>query len=135
MYRWGVVPQVEETEELSDPHEIVEHLRVAVEGEEAVTLRQSELDVLKMYLKGNTPARLYVPTADGKMTFVDVHCAKTTIGDYVIPWRSESLHDLLLDHRTYLKPRGHDRVYFRDVRELYFGHTKAFVVCTPVEAP
>ncbi len=54
-----------------------------------------------------------------------------TIGNYILPWRDESIEDIMLDPDTYLKPAGAPRVYFLNVQELYYGDRKVFMICSP----
>lgn len=110
-------------------------IREAIESKETVEIRATDLDALRFYEANQKPARLYysVP-ADGdkrKTTFVNVTYAKTPIGNYMIPWTSEDIFDLMLDPDTYLKPDGEPRVYFGDIGELFYGENKAFMVCKP----
>jgi hypothetical protein len=76
-----------------------------------------------------------VPNPDnpGKTVGIPVEYCKTRLGEIVIPWTSESINDTILDDRTYLKPVGEDRIYFADVRELFHGGHKAFMVCEPAK--
>lgn len=107
--------------------------RVREEGEEEL-IKDTDLDIVAHYVRGQEKGRLYVATVkNGKpsTTYVDVHFYKTKLGEYVLPWRDENLRDLLLDPTTYLKPTGGERVYFADVRDLYFGEQRTFVVCSP----
>ena len=110
-------------------------IREAIESKETVEIRATDLDALRYYEANQKPARLYysVP-ADGdkrKTTFVNVQYAKTPIGNYMIPWTSEDIFDLMLDEGTYLKPNGEPRIYIADIAELFYGENKAFMVCTP----
>jgi hypothetical protein len=74
---------------------------------------------------------LEVTTADFSITY-----GRTAIGDYIIPWRSESIRQEMTNGMTYLTvedPPGalKNRVFFKDTREIYYGDTKAFMVCSP----
>ena len=105
----------------------------AVESEEAVEIRATDLDIVTQYLASRKKAKLHVPNPEDpeKTVGIQVEYCRTRLGEVVIPWTSESINDTLLDERTYLKPVGEDRIYFADVRELFYGDHKAFMVCDP----
>jgi len=132
--RWGMeVPESLPPEK--DRRIALSNIRESVEALETVTIRITDLDALKEYQQNAQEGRLYYSSAK-KTAFVDVTFYRTTIGNYVIPWTSEDIYDLMLDENTYLKPMGGERVYFSDVSELYYGEQKAFIVCRPaVEGP
>lgn len=135
MKRWGFLLDVEPggPSEISAT-EVAQNILDAVESEEAVELRSTDLDIIKAYLSSRRKARLHVPSPDeeDKTVGIPVDFCVTKMGEVVIPWTSEAIHDLLLHENTYLKPVGEERIYFADVRELFYDDHKAFVVCTPV---
>lgn len=135
LQRWGFLLDVQPggPEEISAA-DIAQNILDAVESEEAVELRSTDLDIIKEYLKSRKKARLHVPdpAGDKKTVGIPVDYCLTQMGEVVIPWTSEAIHDLLLDEETYLKPIGEERIYFADVRELFYDDHKAFVVCTLV---
>lgn len=111
-------------------------IREAIEGKEMVEIRTTDLDAIRFYGENQKPGRLYYSVPSGttrKTTFVNVHYAKTPIGNYMIPWRSENIFDLILDEGTYLKPDGEPRVHFAHVTELFYNEHKAFMVCVPLK--
>jgi hypothetical protein len=131
--RWGVeIP--DDCQENDDPAAALEDIREAVEAPETVELRMTDLDALSYYSKHEVYGRLYFER-NGETTFTVISYAKTPVGHYLIPWTEEgsSIHSLMLDESTYLKPAGEERVYFMDVSELFYGEKKAFMVCVPVE--
>lgn len=134
LQRWGFALDLQPGKEpLISAAEIAQKILDAVESEDSVELRSTDLDIIKEYLKSSSKARLHVPSPDDvkKTIGIPVEFCRTSLGDIVIPWTSEAINDLLLDERTYLKPTGEARIYFADVRELFYGDKKAFVVCTP----
>lgn len=138
--RWGMdLPETVEVE--PDRQTALAEIRESIESSETVVVRETDLDALKNYDKDCARGRLYYSVPDyskpteqraRKTTFVDVTYAKTTIGNYLIPWTDEDTFDLMLDEGTYLKPAGEERVHFDNVSELFYGEQKAFMICTPV---
>ena len=112
---------------------VAQRIMEAVESEEAVEIRATDLDIVTQYLASRKKAKLHVPNPEDpeKTVGIQVEYCRTRLGEVVIPWTSESINDTLLDERTYLKPVGEDRIYFADVRELFYGDHKAFMVCDP----
>lgn len=113
---------------------IAQMILEAISDGDAVELRSTDLDIVHEYLKSSKRARLHVPNPEpgGRDTIgISVEYCLTKMGEVVIPWTSESINDTLLDPLTYLKPVGEDRIYFADVRELFYGDHKAFMVCVP----
>jgi len=132
--RWGFALDLEPGKEpVVSAGEIAKRIIDAVESEEAVELRSTDLDIVKEYLSSRQKAKLHVPNPDdeAKTVGIPVEFSFTKMGEVVIPWTSEAINDMLLDERTYLKPLGKSRIHFSDVRELFYGDHKAFVVCTP----
>lgn len=112
---------------------VVARIQEALEGPEAVSIRDTDLDAVSKFLNDKQSGKLHlpVPEDENKTTGVPVEFYITKFGEYLLPWKSEGIQTLLTDRRTYLKQAGKPRVYFEDVRELFYGGKKAFVVCTP----
>lgn len=112
---------------------LAQQILEAMESEDAVEMRSTDLDIIKEYLSSRKRAKLHVPDPEneGKTVGIPVEYCLTKMGEVVIPWKSESINDMLVNDDTYLKPTGEARIYFADVRELFYDDHKAFVVCTP----
>lgn len=136
MTRWGLpLVTVDESQVARSPEQVVRRIQEALEGEDVIRLRDTDLDMIRYYLTEQKPGRLHV-----EETSFDVFFCRTKLGEYVIPWKSESIQDMMVDPKTYLsfseKTDGasvRHKVFFSDVRELYFGDTKAFMVCEKLE--
>lgn len=127
---WGLpIEMVEATEVLDTPEAIVGRIQEALEGEDLVKIRDTDLDVLRCYLTSQKQGMLRI-AGDDEAANIEVSYCVTPMGEYVIPWRSESIREYMTDPRTYLKVDG-SKIGFSDVRELFFGEHKAFMVCTP----
>lgn len=129
MQHWGLPVRFMEVPiaVLKTPDQVVDYIRQAVEGDDAVKIRDTDLDVLAHYLKDQRQGKLYIydPEADST-TSATVTYSVLPSGRYVIPWTDESISDLLTYPRSYLKV-GTEKVRFDDVEELFFGGVKAFV--------
>ena len=137
MHRWGMLPRdVTEPPDTVDPEQAIIFIQEALEAEDQVSLKKTDLDILRVYLGGKNQhkGRMVIidPDTEAKSSKNVAFC-KMPGKRYVIPWLSDSALDLLVNNHSYLsyreegdeKPR---RVYFLDVRELYFGDVKAFMV-------
>lgn len=115
--------------------DVITRIQEALEGSDVVAMRDTDLDAARQFLVSRKRGKLHVPVheEDDKIISLAVDYCVTNMGEYLMPWKSEGIQSLLTDKRTYLKPLDKPRVYFSDVRELFFGDQKAFLVCTPRE--
>jgi len=136
--RWGFpldVTTEERSGVLKSRDEIIYALQEALESSEQVEMPETDLDLLRFFLNptNQREGRLVLRSGDEKVITKILYSVAAT-GDYIIPYRSESITDLLTNHDSYLlastdgRPR---RVYFANVREVYYGEKKAFLVSTP----
>ena len=133
--KWGLLTTVAEVQNFKDPEIIVNRIREALEGDELVELRSTDLDLIRHYLNSRLKGKLHVPNPENeeKMVALPVEYCVTKMGEYVIPWTSDGIQDLLLHDKTYLKIMEGTKIRFSRVRELYYDSKKAFVVCAPME--
>lgn len=127
------------TETLQPPSELAPDMTVqkiceaideAIQSEGYVLTRETDLEVVTQYLKTMEKGSLHVVLEDGSKSGFEVHAGRNPIGEYIIPWRSDNIVDVLTNGETYLK-MGKEKIYFSSARELFYGPHKAFVVCTP----
>lgn len=133
--QWGYLPEEATTVQPVDDNIVVQNIQEAIESGDVVTIKESDLDAIKGYLKNKKSGKLHLPNPDeeGKTVPISVKYSLTKFGEYVIPWNSHTISDLMVEEGAYLKPVGEPRVHFVDVRELYYGDHKAFMVCVPRE--
>jgi hypothetical protein len=84
----------------------------------------------------NRSSGTLVIKVDGSRSSIPLAFCRTILGEFVIPWKSESIYDLMISGDTYLRYKEDGKTvkaYFTDVREVFFGETKAFMVCTSPE--
>lgn len=118
---------VEEPKTLEEAATLVSE---ALQSEGYVLMRETDLAVLKQYVETMQRSILHLVPDESSEGDIDVTFGRTPLGEYIIPWRSESIRDMMTNGVSYLIDGGH-RVFFNDVRELFFGPEKAFMVCKP----
>lgn len=135
MHRWGMlVEPLDEGGAYDTPEAITEAIQEVVDRGETVKLRDTDLDIIKQYINNQQAGRLYLKDEEtGQRANAATFYCRTRLGEYVIPWRSESIVDLLIEPHSYLKTEDGEKVHFSDVRELFFGDEKAFMVCEASE--
>lgn len=101
----------------------------ALEREEYVLVRETDLEVMRQYASSSATGVLHIES-DGDITSFAVTFGRTKLGDYIIAWKGESIKELMTNGTTFLL-YNMEEIYFQDVRELFFGEQKAFMVCKP----
>lgn len=130
MKRWAP-PSLDPDAMVEEPKSLEEAAALigdAIQSEGYVLMRETDLEAVRQYIEGTQRSLLHIELDDGTQEDIEVTFGLTPIGEYIIPWRSESIRDTMTNGLTYLV-HGQAHVYFKDVRELFFGATKAFMVC------
>lgn len=131
MRKWGFptdeIPKVV----AEDPDDVAQLLEQALSEEGYLLRKETDLDLLTRYAETKDKGLLCVDDGAGATAEFPVTFGRTFLGHYVIAWRSESIRDLMTNGLTHLKIKDGHSVYFREVRDLYFGDSKAFMVCEP----
>jgi len=110
--------------------EFVEQVEQALESEDMVIVRETDLAALEQYLTTQRVGELAV-ISDGEAVKFPITYGRTTTGEYIIAWRGEAITALLTNGLTFLLEMDDTQVFFKDVRDLFFGETKSFIVCMP----
>lgn len=134
--RWGTLdPSVMQETQLTSVDAIVERIRESMESDDALELRDTDLDAIRVFADNSRRGRMYLPDEEARsgLRHSDVQYCVTAMGEYLVPFQSEEVRDLLLHPRAYLKPPGELPVHVADIRELYYGDRKMFMVCTPAK--
>lgn len=108
-------------------------IRDVLEGRGLVLTKETDLSVLQQYLNTQKMGELHVESDVDTAADFPVSFGKTTLGDFILPYRGDDIRDLLLNGKSYLKTEVEGFAslhYFKDVREVFFGDVKAFLVCT-----
>ena len=101
----------------------------ALQTEQYVLMRETDLSVVQKYIQEPKRAVLKY-LADGAEADIDVTYVNNALGEYVFAWKGESISAAMTNGETHLVVDD-VAVYFMNVRELFFGEQKAFMVCQP----
>jgi hypothetical protein len=128
--RWGFLPpgEIPDIPTPTNPEQLTANLEYALQQEDLVIIRETDLESLKHYLSTMRPGTLHVVNGDTSGD-VTVMYGVNNFGEYILPWTSDGIEDILTNGETYLIDESKTRVYFSSVRELFYGEVKAFVVC------
>jgi len=138
--RWGAPIEVPEIlpETPKDMESAARAIEEALQSEGQVLTRETDLEVLHQYLNTQTQGVLHVEidAADDMVNSADIPVSfgVTPNLEYIIPYRSESITEEMTNGLTYLRrydDTSGPKIFFSSVRELFFGETKAFLLCTP----
>lgn len=116
---------------IEDVAQIIEEV---MQSEGYAVTRSTDLEVLPQYLATQQSGTLHVsiyttdPTVESEAD-IQIIFGRTTLGDYIIPWKSESIAAEITNGFCYLRTAEGD-IFFSGVQELFFGDHKAFMVCT-----
>lgn len=94
-----------------------------------VVVRETDCDAITRFLATMTEASLHVEI-DGQVADIPMEVGQLISGEFLLPWCSDSISDVMTDGNTYLEVGGR-RVFFGSVRELFYGDHKTFIACTP----
>lgn len=126
--RWGVPVPEKTCDESPDPMLVPSLLEHAMQQEEYVQIKETDLEVLQQYLKTQQQGKFYLDIEDEG---IPITYGRTLMGEYILPWQtSKDLVELITSVGTFLEtPLG--TVRFKDARDLYYGDRVAFVICLP----
>src|SRR3972149_4268245 len=115
LQKWGLPVSLPEVAPYEDREAAVQAIQEAIEDPGQVEVKQTDLDCLNQYLETRTEGKLHVVSGTEKATF-PISFGRTLMGEYIIPWRSNSIVELMVNGDTYLMD-GKKKIYFQDVRE------------------
>lgn len=130
--RWGMaVDELPLEQKPTSAAELIEALERALQDEGLVMERLTDLEAVKCYLSTQKIGTLHVEV-DGEQADFQVVYGRSELGEYLLPWKGESVAEEMTNGLTYLTPEGSDdKIYFSNLRELFFGNQKSFMACTP----
>lgn len=139
--RWRAPIDVPEV--LPTPPETLEEAAAAIsqalESEGFVMTRETDLGVFQQYLASQQVGTLCVHTDLNTAAIFPVSYGKTQLGEYIFPYRSEDIRDMMVNGQTYLSllggspgahPTNTTHIFFKDMRDVFYGSVRAFIVCT-----
>lgn len=134
-HKWGLAHNAPKGPVPMDKETLLQQIEAALDSEDAILLRETDLSVLQQYLATQKVGVLEV--FDPEPVSIQVIYGLLGTGELVLPWSSESVEELMLQPTTYVIATDGTKYYFSDVRELFYGDTKSFMVCTVArkEAP
>ena len=149
LHRWGMVPKDVVPKDDMDLEEIIESIKDALDSEAQVRLQTTDLDLLRLYVNPKNQLRgqlILVADSEQRGTKSVVFVSRTLRSkeQFILPWMSESITELLTNGKSYLRwnvvnpasPSGADisrRVRMVDYEDVYFGDIRMFLVCTGME--
>lgn len=133
--RWN--PGLEVPDEIPDEPKSLEEasdlIRGALESQGLVLTRETDINILPQYLHTQKMGVLHIEDEALETTSdFEVVYGKTSMGEYILPYRGDDIRELLVNGRSYLRidPSLNRIAYFREVREVFFGGAKVFLICT-----
>lgn len=102
----------------------------AFQSEEYVLIRETDLEAVRQYVETASLGMLHLEMGD-EVADLEVKYGKTAGGEFIVAWSGESIAAAMTNGQTYLQVPPSSHVFFKDVRELFFGEQKAFMVCKP----
>lgn len=128
-------------EEVPEPpktlEEAAEGIRQVLESQGYVLTRETDLNVLQQYLSSQTDGTLHVEVpkeAGDEFTTTqadfEVVYGKSMTGEYIFPWQGDNICSEMTNGLTYLSDGNGMKVFFKEVREIFYGEVKAFMLCT-----
>jgi hypothetical protein len=135
MRRWGFLVETSTDDEaIEDPDVVILALQDALESHEQVRVQDTDLDIVQRWIDpDNQVEGQLIMLEDGRRATRKIVFCWTVMKEVALPWAGESIVDLLINGETHLRYEDEDgkhKVFFSDVRELYVGDTKAFMVCS-----
>lgn len=128
--RWGTaLPEVAESGlEAGDASSLLEALPAALARENAVLIKETCVDALPQYLSTLCEGTL-VLSHEGQVARIPVTYGVLVSGEYLLPWQSETVEQLMADGQAMLLRETGDYVPILSVRSLFYGDTKSFLAC------
>ncbi len=116
-------------ESIDSAAELVGRIEQVLQSKGLILVQLTDLDVIPQYLRSQKMGKLHLQEGEIE-TDIDIVFGRATSGDYILPWVSQLIEELLEEGQAHLLEDGRP-VYFSSTRVLFFGETKAFVTCTP----
>lgn len=112
---------------------LIEAIEQAMQDEGYVLTRETDLDVLMDFLRdAPRPASLFIHTEQHDGVEIKTMVGRRRTGEFILPWNADSINDWLTNGESYLLVDG-KKVFFGNVKELFYGDRKAFLLATPTE--
>lgn len=127
---WGLpVEHITTGHRPQSTEDLVMSLEEALQSEGLVVERVTDLEVVRQYLATQTIGLLHLEIGEEFSEF-NITFGKSKTGMYIVPWKGENVAEEMANGKTYLV-EGTNHIYFRNVSDLFFGETKAFMLLSP----
>lgn len=128
--KWGA-PVVSTPEgPTPDPQIVPLLIERALQGQDFVQVKETDLEALKQYLQTQEVGTLKLEELNGNVVNVDVVFGRTPRNEYIIPWTDDSISEVLADCLVTLHEPDKGWVSLTSPRELYYGERKMFTIWT-----
>ena len=129
--RWGAPIPFVPTEETIEPNQIPSAIEEAMQKEDFIKVKETDLEVLQQYLRTQRRGVLHFHALADQEEKFEVSFGLTSLSEVILPWTDdEDISDFMVNGRTYLETDG-KKIHFKDVRQLYYGDRRAFMICVP----
>lgn len=128
--RWGVpVDELPIGPKPRNAEELMLSIEEALQSEGLVVEKVTDLAAVQQYLSTQTVGTLHIEMG-GQYAEFEVFFGRNQLGEYLLPWKGEAVAEEMTNGLTYLVPAGtEEKIFFTNIRELYFGDQKAFMAC------
>ena len=141
-YKWKLLDDVGSIEQPQTASELVARINSILEEDGMQMFRMTDIDILQRYMATQEIGDLVVSEGvDGQSTMFEVAYGRTLTGEIIFPWRGDNVANLMTNGLTHLLVKRVVKnlkvvtaLYFCEVKEMYFGSTKAFMICQPSTA-
>ena len=139
-YKWKLLDEVGKIDLPKTADQLVERISEILDDDGMRMVRVTDIDIVQRYFATQEFGDLVVTTdgADGQSTTFEVAFGRTLTGEIIFPWRGDNVANLMTNGLTHLLIKQQHKnlatvtaVFFCDVKEMYFGETKAFMICQP----
>lgn len=139
--KWKLIDDISRVDRPRTAEELVGKISAILEADGTMLLRLTDIDIVQRYFQTQTIGKLVLMTGSGpaNTTTIDVAFGTTLTGEIILPWRDDSIANIMTNGMTHLQIeqeakgglRAISAVYFSDVKEAYFDSRKAFMICFP----
>lgn len=132
--RWGLpIDELPIGPKPTSVQELVLSIEEALQSEGLVIEKVTDLEAVQQYINTQAIGILHIQIGTESADF-DVPYGRNHLGEYLFPWKGDTVAEEMTNGTTYLVPSGtEDKIFFSNLRELYFGDNKAFMACTPYQ--
>lgn len=140
--RWGLLPDISEVPPPASAEEFVRRIQQALEENDLMVVKETDLDIVHRFVHTQKVGSLYVAYEPDQPTKAfEVAFGRTLTGEYIFPWQGDDISGVLTNGITHMTYKVEDTsksgrpitllksVFFEEVREVFFGDMKVFIVC------